>query len=116
MTVKELLEERYILENLWPGCQWPVNTIFTANFADFSKYPYLVRKLAWHQERKEADLPLYVKNIVSGNYFKVKKWVKEYGCFRAIEKIKYGSIHADWLVPITEEEYKIGKLLSPMPK
>jgi hypothetical protein len=53
---------------------------------------------------------------VSGNYFKVKKWVKEYGCFRAIEKIKYGSIHADWLVPITEEEYKIGKLLSPMPK
>lgn len=38
MTVKELLEERYILENLWPGCQWPIGTIFPSSFADFGKF------------------------------------------------------------------------------
>lgn len=61
MTPDELMEPRYILENLWPGCQWGVGTIFPANFENFKIYPYLFRRLEWWEERAEKDMPAFVK-------------------------------------------------------
>jgi hypothetical protein len=106
MPPEQLLKERYILEKLWPGCQWGIGTIFPANFANFKDYPYLFRLLKWYEERKESELPIYVRNVMSGYCFKVKKWTTEYGQLVAYYKIKDGAIKADWLTPIHKEEYE----------
>jgi hypothetical protein len=90
-SVEELLKPRYIIENEWLDCPYPKGTIlvqqshsngfgpemwiagqYTFSESDLKKYPYLTRELRWWQERKERDLPDYVKDIFSGELLKIE--------------------------------------------
>lgn len=103
MTPEELMEDRFILENLWPGCHWGVGTIFPANFENFTIYPYLFRKLDWWEERRAKDLPKYVKCIV-GNPQEIRK-IKGYDLPSRYAVFRSGIGLLANYVPATKEEY-----------
>jgi hypothetical protein len=54
------------------------NTVVTHTFykTDFDKYPHLFKKLEWWQERKESDMPEYVKWAHDGKIHKVFQWLR----------------------------------------
>lgn len=101
MTPEELMEERYILKKLWPGCYFEVGTVFPVNSFDFPSYPHLFTKLEWWEERNDKDLPAFVKGKVTERIVKVKEyntlcgWIEFAGGFGA----------ATNYLPATEEEY-----------
>jgi hypothetical protein len=100
MTPEQLMEERYILENLWPGCQWSVGAVFPANFGKFSDFPYLFRKLQWWEERNKKDMPKFVKSP-----FGEIMSVKGYDLFNKHIKFRSGTGLLENYIPSTEEEY-----------
>jgi hypothetical protein len=104
-------EDRYILENLWPGCQWAVGTIFPANFERFDIYPYLFRKLKWHQERKLKEMPKYIKwnNPHIPEYGKIEKvnhWEEYKDTWIASIDSQINKIKAEYFIPSTKEEFE----------
>lgn len=101
MTSEQLMEERYILQKLWPGCLWSVGAIFPGNYFDFQSFSHLFRKLEWWEERNEKDLPSYVKGQATQRIVKVKEYDLEGGW---IEFIDGFGVSKNYL-PATEEEY-----------
>lgn len=127
--INELLKPRYIVENLWFNCEFnpgdilvkiPYSNAFSVQGfedgmyaitdTDIDKFPYLVRKLHWHQERKIEDLPKYLKwdngpypeaNTVE----KVIEW--EEGPFGLTAKVpsQVNPIRAGYFLPATEADY-----------
>jgi hypothetical protein len=107
MSPKELMEERYILENKYPGCNWSVGDIFPANFYDFKPFPYLFRKLEWWEERKAKELPTYVKCNI-GRTKEIRR-VKKYDFFNRHVEFRSGIGLLENYLPSTKEEYLLQK-------
>lgn len=96
MTKEELLKERYKMIADYPGSPCYVGDILTfegskivemfvngqnadADFiiaAEIIKYPHLFRKMEWWEERKESEMPLFLKDIGDGEIFKVREWLR----------------------------------------
>lgn len=124
MTREQLMEGRYILENLWPGCQWGVGSVFPANFENFSIYPYLFRMLEWWEERNRKEMPAYVKRrpdyqswyVGDPEVLKIKEHFKTSDGPRGLhnqsfdfftsENGKASSYAYSGFLPATKEEYK----------
>lgn len=111
MTPEILMEERWILENLWPQCQWPVGSIFPGNFERFKDFPYLFRKLEWHEERKLKEMPKYVKwnkpDIPeNGKIEKVNNWEFHFGTWVASVDSQINKIKAEYFIPASYEQFK----------
>jgi len=89
MTDKEridsLMEVRIELIALWPGCQWPINTIFPSNFVgDWESFPHLFKRLYWWERRKKSEFPSHIK------YDDEVLKVRLFGCFDVmVESKKY---------------------------
>lgn len=117
----DLMTPRYLVIADYPNSNFNVGDILTfvskynvfkkpdcssiINADDIDKYPHLFRKLSWWENREMREMPDYVHNYVSGYFFKVIKWRIEYGMPKATIR-GAGSIRADWLNPITKEEYE----------
>lgn len=134
MTVEELLKQRYVVENLYPGCDFQPFEILYANdkgtvdvYEDWSKwelhvknYPYLFRKMGWWEEREEKDMPMYLKHDTENvgtyptkgeEYLKVKShWCRDME-WRSHTKTHFtidkplGQRPYSAYIPITEQEY-----------
>jgi hypothetical protein len=80
--VEDLLKPRYKVIADYPGNDTPVGTIhdneFTVRFHEktLNSYPHLFKKLEWWEERKESEMPEYVKskNADKNFYYKIIKW------------------------------------------
>jgi hypothetical protein len=77
LSVEELLKTRYKLIADYPGNYLPIGHIFYLIQDEYhGQYPHLFKKLEWHEDRSENDMPEYVKlnpeNTIGGNrVFKV---------------------------------------------
>ena len=88
MTPEELLKPRWKVIASYPGCNWHVGAILDRDwgwdgndeegFAEHvSDYPHLFRRLEWFEERKEEELPKFVKTpgddilelVVAGEWY-----------------------------------------------
>lgn len=95
MTVEQLLLRRFVLENWYPGSNWNAGAIIhkiqklkddlfgdeywypgmaTISFETLLKVPYLWRELKWYEERKAADMPMYVKDYRTQTIKRADKW------------------------------------------
>lgn len=121
-TVEELMRPRYIVENLWPDSPYQVGEILVPDFEDRdkwvvegyglispvlndnpNKWPHIFRKLSWWQERKEEELPNYLRHR-NGTIYKVFKYHMEFGCVDLSEDDEFPTSFA-YLTPATESEY-----------
>lgn len=143
ISVEDLLKPRYILENEWFDCPYPNGTILVKQShsngfgpemwipgqhtflqSDLDKYPYLVRKLNWWEEREPGEMPQYlVVNLEkhSGRFdgdpdiLKVKEHFKSGPGARGLHNQSYqsftsenglsGSYSYSGYLPATESEY-----------
>lgn len=136
MTTEELLKPRYKLIKDYPDCIAPVGSILQDDvesciittptgsvsiqssylFRNKDKYPHLFQKLEWWEDRKEDELPGYVKLRKESlekflpwthtKVFKVYKW--RGGIFWDEPDNEYSTVdnrEFDF-EPATEEEYK----------
>jgi hypothetical protein len=93
MDIQELLKKRVIVENLWPDCLFKAGEILTINEynhyvgndknfwfhkSDIEPFPYLMRPLAWWEERDEKDMPEYLK-FDNGMVVKVDSYLMDVG-------------------------------------
>jgi hypothetical protein len=85
------------------------------NENEIDNYPEIFRDMSWWEERKEEDMPEYVKHIATNSIDKVVKWDMEtlfgftylerkIGCDLALWKPEHGYI------PATKEEYESQKI------
>lgn len=130
--IQELLKPRYLLTADFPGCSFEVGTILEPNEEgelyskkagyswtvsrvlekDVKKFKHLFRKLEWHEEREESEMPEYVRpkeqtetsKLQFGNYIlKVAQKHKNY--FRAENLFQLS--HQSWhhYIPATAADY-----------
>ena len=124
LTTEQLLIPRVVVENLWPGCDFEVgeillcqpdgdyisvNGFYMLPKEEVEPFPYLMRPLAWWQERDEKDMPQYLK-YQSNPYpeifpvFKHKGWMKEAGVWFYKLEGRWVKLGNDF-TPATEAEY-----------
>lgn len=105
--VHPFLKPRWILENLWPGCPYKVNDIFTQHennsvlwmikdgtvmapeIDTIEIFPYLFRKMAWYENRT-------LEELLALQYARVIKYV--------------GYWRVDDVVPVLDTKFEKGKL------
>jgi len=89
MTKAELLEPRYKVVADYPHSNFEINQILDTDaqgvhisYEDYGKeyttladYPHLFKKLEWWEDRKDKNLPKYIKKIDSGAVYEVE-WNK----------------------------------------
>jgi hypothetical protein len=135
MTPEELLRPRYKVIAEFPriedfeGCEID-NIIITLSEDNlYEKYPHLFKKLGWWEDRKEEDMPMYLKRtgMVDDDdsplpdwYLKVKKHFN-YGngewrdnsvhifCIDPSERTYGTGLFYSEFEPCTEEEYQNDK-------
>lgn len=124
MTNDELLRPRYKVIADYPGNKYyPVGKIITildgnrpindngyrVQRCDFDEFPYLFKKLQWWEERKEEDMPEYLKDEHS-EVFRVENYSK--GDYVSLYKnngdptFAMGSHSLYELIPANPEEYE----------
>lgn len=122
--VAELMKPRYKVIADYPDSKYKVDEIIELTWNDplpnkyggyqsfYNKYPHLFKKLQWWEERKEDEMPEYVKykfmEDSKWKYFKVMKHFTN----SAMEPNKYGFLvnRDDYnsyskSLPITQSEY-----------
>lgn len=71
---------------------------------DPKKFPLIFRPLEWWEHRKVREMPKYIKGIISGKVYKVKKWdLKNKNGWICSDG--WNSYHHTGIVPATESEY-----------
>lgn len=149
MSVEELLKPRYKVIADYPFSVFPKDLVFELNILDarkhlaeqeyymiykencyseslINKYPAIFKKLEWWEDRKESDMPEYVKfpdqfkkgkfNVIKiGEEYRhgfddhpfLKNGDAEYFGLRQIKGA--GGIYRSQLLPATKEEYESQK-------
>jgi len=125
MSVEELLLPRFKVIASYPDSKTAVGEIFTLKFrphngnvygieisgtagiwdeAYFERYPHIFRKLEWHEERADEDMPQYVKHPKIG-VMKVADKKHDYREWHVDGEIEHRFAKKGWGIPATEEEY-----------
>jgi hypothetical protein len=87
LSLAELLMPRFKVINTYPNSKNALGNILIADGEDsyllYSSYPNIFRKMKWWENRKESDMPEYIKEVLTrttyttAKYFKIKKWNTE---------------------------------------
>ncbi len=113
---KDLLKPRFKLIADYPGNSQSIGniTIEDATASYFRKFSANFKELQWWQERDESELPKYLKEIQTGEIFKVTRYFIDgrIGVYYTGEIEKRGKWKGSetpfnlWaMTPATEEEY-----------
>lgn len=119
MSPEELLIPRYKLIADYPTNQIPIRTIISLpqNITTesmrlekefYEKYPHLFKELHWAEDRKEEDLPKYIKHPISGQIEKVigyTLWSEGWSVTLPSNTVVCGGSTLRFYLPATEEEY-----------
>lgn len=129
MTPENLLKPRYKVIADYPGSRYKIDRIISEREGlkdydapnDFDKYPAIFKLIEWWEERKEEDMPDYVKwnevgymgskNQLAGLIEKVTE-VQKYGptwLFQVNSQIN--AIRAEYFLPATQTEYENQKTI-----
>jgi hypothetical protein len=131
MTIEELMIPRFKVLNTYPECTFKVDDILVpfdkmyvdsrgmymgrfvknsyseSNIAESvnepQNYPWLFRKLDWHEDRDRADIPLFLKHRTEGMVEKIESWFGGAVYFEGPQP--KGPQSLSGYLPITEEEY-----------
>jgi len=113
MTVEELLKPRYKVIADYPYNPVEVGELECSDTEEQGKFldqfPHLFKKLEWWEERKECDMPEYVKSTtLIGRAYKISDANEkyEYGFMIDYPMSEHHVLYKDTL-PITKEEYEI---------
>lgn len=93
---KDLLKPRFKLIADYPGNTQPIGniTIEDATASYFRRFEANFKELQWWEERKEDELPKYLKEVETGKIEKVTRYFidNRLPCFYTgeIENIKFG--------------------------
>ncbi len=69
------------------------------------KYPHLFKKLDWWEQRKNSDMPEYIKNRHTGICHKVFEWYRTKNDTSWLIDIKIDYLHLTDIIIATENEY-----------
>lgn len=120
--IAKLMQPRFKVIADYPESPFEINSIFTADdyklteessFVDieFREYPHLFRELQWWEDRKEDEMPEYVKVIdvsylpQSNTVFKIIRWeIDEIGQMKGYYSNDKAAL-AQYLLVATSSEY-----------
>ncbi len=116
--IEDLLVKRVIVENLWPGCLLEVGDILLAdeygNYdhdgvgykkSQVEPFPYLMRPLAWWENREVKDMPLYVRHINGDVIHELIIESENHKGVPLIRVLNGGLWPIDLFIPATLQEY-----------
>jgi len=122
--VEDLLKPRYKVIADYPFCPFEVGEILYEHegkfyvYEDSGRYPInpeafpaVFKKLEWWEERKESEMPKYVKNAADGYIFELMEQSKHTPCLVVVghyyepHKWHTGTHSLYDLLPATLEEY-----------
>lgn len=78
MSTEELMKVRYKVIADYPGMDdfYKIGEIIQPRYPiHYGSYPHIFKKLEWWEERKESDMPQYVKSLNTTLIYKVFHWV-----------------------------------------
>jgi hypothetical protein len=123
MSNEELMIPRYIVMVDFP--QWSVfshkkgdilelkgihfvgkGTSKSVNESEIDKYPFIFRKLHWSENRKESDMPEYVKDIYNDRILKVADKGQNRRVWHIENEIEFRFIRGKSFIPATKKEYE----------
>jgi len=84
-TIDHFLTQRFEVIGDYPNSRYDVGEVFWAytemDESFYLAYPNLFRKLNWWENRKEEDMPEYLKIDYNSNgsfkYYKIEKWLHD---------------------------------------
>lgn len=73
--MSDLLEPRFSLCVDYPGNGKPIGYVYKEGECglDFRRYPEIFREMSWEEERLVAEMPAYLKHVLTGEVKKVYK-------------------------------------------
>ena len=105
LSVEDLMKPRFKIIADYPGNTREIGSItteiMTASY--FRKYPENFKELFWWEERKEIDMPRYVKSRYDGKIHFVERW--EHCVFWTCKTEDDREFMQDDVLPATEQEY-----------
>lgn len=87
------------------GIQMKDSATHYYSLSDFCKWSHIFSQPKWHEDRKEGDMPKYVKYGKKG---RIIKEVKNYGHYKGGKSVMFDDGSTEYLsytLPATEEEY-----------
>lgn len=115
MEIQKLLKPRYRVIASYPSSGYEVGSTIEnigENYCMFlNEYPHLFRKLEWWEERKESDLPKYVKdkNEVFEIHIKSNGSLDLHPTSELAGTTNNQILHLTDILPATKEEYETFK-------
>lgn len=107
MTPDQLLQPRIIVQNNYPRSPYKHYEIIenpSIEQMDWAKvFTLNLRVLHWYEHRELEEMPLYAKQVYTGQVAKVN-WVKKSGYYFAMG-IEYPWNSELYVLPATEQEY-----------
>lgn len=115
MKPHELLKPRYKCIADYPGSHLKIGQVVDEDYAkrdydaknEFEKYPAIFKKLEWYEERKESDMPEYLRSRAGNFIVKVNRYIDK-GVTVAINNEFFNRVDITLLnlyLPAIESEY-----------
>jgi len=86
-----------------------INKLSGLHFSDLEKYPHLFKKLNWWDERKQDELPTYLKSetqVVKPEWELIEWQGRQYWRANTNEKLFGSHYKLESFTPSTKEEYE----------
>lgn len=135
--VEDLLKPRYKVIGLYPACPFKIGEVILPKYnsddmrdivddaerffslndkdlhgnGDLNIYPAVFKKLEWYEERKESEMPLYIKCIIDCRILKDTILKANWETYTTSKEIAHRGTNPDFWIdacyfyPATEKEF-----------